>query len=195
MHDVCILVTGGCGFIGSHFIDCVLKSTTNWKVWNIDALTYAGDKANLFQWAGDRRYRFLHGNIATFDLETLASIKPDWIVNFAAETHVDNSISAPAPFITSNYVGTYRMLELSRLCGARMLQISTDEVYGDLEDGGYATERYPLEPSSPYSATKAAGDMLLLAYNRTYEVPYILTRSSNNSVSYTHLTLPTKRIV
>ena len=193
-----ILVTGGCGFIGSNFIRFILEAREDAEVINVDKLTYAGNLANLSDLNGtfSTRYRFIKGDIAEKDLikEVVEKSDPDWIVHFAAESHVDRSIMAPEDFIRTNINGTFNLLEFSRsywapkgsrsMAKKRFLQISTDEVYGSLGETGFFTEETPYDPSSPYSASKAASDHLANAYFRTYGLPVLITNSSNNYGPY-----------
>ncbi len=174
-----LLVTGGCGFIGSNFVKLMLEDPDN-QVINLDKLTYAGNPANLSEVAGDARYTFVRGDICDPGaVEEALAHRPDAIVNFAAETHVDRSIDSPGDFIETDVRGTYMLLEAARRHDLRFLQISTDEVYGSIEEGSF-TERSPLMPASPYSASKAAGDLLVLSYVTTFGVEALIARSSNN---------------
>lgn len=179
-----LLVTGGCGFIGSNFIRFQLERYPDVRISNVDSLTYAGNPENLSDVENDPRYRFVKGDIG--DLEFLMSAitvdKPDAVLNFAAESHVDRSILDSGPFMRTNVLGTQTLLDVCREQNiARYVQISTDEVYGSLPlDGGFFTEETPLAPSSPYSASKAAADLLVQAYHRTFGFPAIITRCSNN---------------
>jgi len=153
-----VLVTGGCGFIGSHFVHLLL-ARTDWRVVNLDKLTYAGNLENLKDVEEGPRYHFLKGDICNRELvNELFQQEQLWaIVNFAAESHVDRSILDSSPFIETNIAGVHSLLEVSRLCGIqRFLHISTDEVYGDVEGKDTCTEESPLVPSSPYSASKAS---------------------------------------
>lgn len=176
-----ILVTGGAGFIGSHFIRHVLKQHLDIEIVNLDRLTYAGDLRRLGDVAADPRYQFVHGDIADAELvERLLRGGIDVIINFAAESHVDRSILNSRAFLETNVLGVQVLLEASRRWGVeRFLQIGTDEVYGSLEEGRF-TEESPLAPNSPYAASKAAADLLCRAYEKTYGLPVIITRSSNN---------------
>ena len=168
-----ILVTGGCGFIGSHFTKRLAASGAEVVV--LDKLTYAGNPANLENAAVE----VVHGDIADADAVAAASEGCDAIVNFAAETHVDRSILGAAEFIETDVYGTFVLLEWARTTGGRLVHVSTDEVYGDLEAGGSSQESDPLRPSSPYAASKAGGDLLVLAHVRTYDVDAVITRGSN----------------
>jgi dTDP-glucose 4,6-dehydratase len=183
----CIAVTGGCGFIGSNFIKHELATYPELSVVNIDKLTYAGNLENLADVADDPRYRFQRGDICDreFVSSVIAAAKPDALINFAAESHVDRSILDSGPFIQTNVVGTQVLLDAARAAGvARYVQISTDEVYGSLGDEGYFTELTPLAPNSPYSASKTAADLLVRAYCHTFGFPGIITRCSNNYGPY-----------
>jgi dTDP-glucose 4,6-dehydratase len=182
-----ILVTGGAGFIGSSFVRFVLQNRKDIEVVNYDLLTYAGNLRNLDEVAQDPRYEFVRGDIA--DAGQVAGVfakhRFDGVVNFAAETHVDRSILDSAPFIRTNVEGTRCLLEAARQHGvARFIQISTDEVYGSLGATGSFREDTPIDPTSPYSASKAAADLLALAYHRTYGVPTMITRCTNNYGPY-----------
>jgi dTDP-glucose 4,6-dehydratase len=184
-----LLVTGGCGFIGSNFVRLLLTSRPDWTIHNVDALTYAGNPANLTGFVenfGDR-YRFYHADIA--DAAAIDAIFAgqhfDAVVNFAAESHVDRSISGPMAFIQTNVVGTAVMLDAARRHKAgRFLQVSTDEVYGSLGPTGLFTEQSPLQPSSPYSASKTSSDLLALAHYHTFGQDVLVTRCSNNYGPY-----------
>lgn len=173
-----ILVTGGAGFIGSHFVRRLAAQGDEVVV--LDRLTYAGNPANL---AGIP-HEFHHGDIADPKAVELAGAGCEAVVNFAAETHVDRSILEPREFIHTEVLGTQTLLEWTRVSGARYVQVSTDEVYGDLEAGGRSREDDPLRPSSPYSAAKAAGDLQVLAYARTYGVRASITRGANTYGSH-----------
>ncbi len=176
-----VLVTGGYGFIGSNFIRFLLKNTEH-EVVNLDALTYAGNRDDLKDYEDDSRCTFIHGRIEDRELLNRVVEDVDYVVNFAAETHVDRSIKEPFPFLTTNVIGAHTLLEACKDSGVkRFLHISTDEVYGSLEsDEGKFTEDLPLKPNSPYSASKAAVDMLVRAYNVTYGLPVVTVRPSNN---------------
>lgn len=180
-----ILVTGGAGFIGSNFIRYILKTRKDCDVVNYDKLTYAGNLTNLQDVADRPNYSFIKGDICdATDVES-AMRGCHAVVHFAAESHVDRSIYAPAPVIETNIKGTFTLLEAARaLRIGRFLHVSTDEVYGDLPPGEFADESSPLRPSSPYSASKAGSDLLVLSYVRTYGVPAVITRSSNNYGPY-----------
>lgn len=180
-----ILVTGGAGFIGSNFIRHVLGATKRHTIVNYDKLTYAGNLANLHSIADHAGYKFLRGDICDAAAAEGAMGGCDAVVHFAAESHVDRSIYEPAPVIQTNVTGTFTLLEVARrLAISRFVHISTDEVYGDIAPGGFAGEDSPLQPSSPYAASKAAADLLVRSYVRTYKFPAILTRSSNNYGPY-----------
>lgn len=178
-----ILVTGGAGFIGSNYVRYVLAHSDD-EVVVLDKLTYAGNLDNLRGLEGDPRYRFVQGDIA--DPEVVAEVvrSCDAIVNFAAESHVDRSILDPSGFITTDVYGPYVLLEASRTAGIqRFVQVSTDEVYGDVAEGS-SPEDAPLRPRSPYSASKAGGELLVHAYFVTYGVPTLVTRGSNTFGPY-----------
>lgn len=175
-----LLVTGGAGFIGSHFIRHILSRYPTYDIINLDKLTYAGNVENLVDIERNARYRFIQGDICDPSVVNLLAREVDAIVNFAAETHVDRSILEPGSFIQTDVQGTHVLLEACRQFGhGRYVQISTDEVYGSIETGLFS-EDDRLLPSSPYSASKAAGDLLTLSYFTTYALPVIVTRSSNN---------------
>src|SRR5881392_1990995 len=184
-----ILVTGGCGFIGSNFIRYILQHYKPASVSNVDVLTYAGNLANLDGIAEEHgeRYEFFKADIANADqMDALMSEHPFYaVVNFAAESHVDRSINDPQNFIHTNVVGTSILLDAARRHGVqRFIQVSTDEVYGSLGETGKFTEESPLEPSSPYSASKAGADLLTLACHKTFGQEVIVTRCSNNYGPY-----------
>ena len=186
-----ILVTGGLGFIGSNFIRLLLGDFSDYRIINLDAVTYAGNPENLKELESDSRYHFVHGEIGNRELidDLLVKEKPAVIVNFAAESHVDRSITGPAAFIETNIVGTFTLLEAFRAyCTAgnkcRFLQVSTDEVYGSLGAEGYFTEETPYSPNSPYAASKAAADHLVRAYHHTYKLDTLITNCSNNYGPY-----------
>jgi dTDP-glucose 4,6-dehydratase len=176
-----IFVTGGAGFIGSNFIRHVLEFNSSYAVVNFDKLTYAANLASLRAVEKNPRYRFIKGDICDASAVEAAMRSCDAIVHFAAESHVDRSIYEPAPVIQTNITGTFVLLEMVRRLGIkRFVHVSTDEVYGDLPPEIFASEESPLRPSSPYSSSKAAADLLVLSFVRTYGVPAVVTRSSNN---------------
>jgi dTDP-glucose 4,6-dehydratase len=180
-----ILVTGGAGFIGSNFIRLILQCRPDHAIVNFDKLTYAGNLANLHSVAHHPHYQFVKSDICDAPAVEAAMRGCDAVVHFAAESHVDRSIYEPAPVIQTNVTGTFTLLEVARrLSVSRFLHISTDEVYGDIPQGTHAAEDFPLQPSSPYSASKAASDLLVRSYVRTYKFPALLTRSSNNYGPY-----------
>ena len=182
-----LLVTGGMGFIGSNFIHYMLKKYPNDKIVNLDLLTYAGNMENLKDVEATAQYYFVKGDIQNKQLVdyVIKSQKIDVVVNFAAESHVDRSISKPDTFIKTNILGTQNLLEVARENGIqKYVQISTDEVYGSLGETGYFTEETPLSPNSPYSASKAGGDLLVQAYHETYSMNVNVTRCSNNYGPY-----------
>jgi len=180
-----ILVTGGAGFIGSNFIHYMLNKHDH-EIINLDALTYCGNLENLKKAEKNPNYRFIHGNIN--DKELVIEIVQDGvdsIINFAAESHVDRSIHSPDIFVKTNVLGTQTLLEVANDQDIdKYIQISTDEVYGSLPDEGYFTEKTPLQPNSPYSASKAGADLLVRAYNETYGLKTNITRCSNNYGPY-----------
>lgn len=180
-----ILVTGGCGFIGSNFIRYMFQARPGTAIVNLDKLTYAGNPENLRDVEGKYDYTFVRGDICDENLvDHLIGEGFDAVVNFAAESHVDRSIASPREFIHTDVLGTFNLLEACRRHGTeKFLQVSTDEVYGSIEDGSF-TEESPIEPNSPYSASKAAADLLVRSYYATYETPVIITRSSNNFGPY-----------
>jgi dTDP-glucose 4,6-dehydratase len=180
-----IFVTGGAGFIGSNFIRHVLERTPDAAVVNYDKLTYAGNLGNLRSVDQNPRYAFVRGDICDAAAVEQALCGSDAIVHFAAESHVDRSIYEPAAAIETNVKGTFVLLQFARKLGIpRFVHISTDEVYGDLPAGTFAHEDSPLDPSSPYSASKASSDLLVRSYMRTYHFPALITRSSNNYGPY-----------
>ncbi len=182
-----LLVTGGCGFIGTNFIRAHLAEYPEDTIVNLDLLTYAGNPENLRDLESSPRYKFVHGDIADDQLvdELFREHRFDVVVNFAAESHVDRSIENPHVFLRTNVLGTQTLLDAARRYGVhRYLQISTDEVYGSLGPTGAFTESTPLSPRSPYSASKAAADHLVLAYYHTYGLPVLITRCSNNYGPY-----------
>jgi len=190
-----VLVTGGAGFIGGNFIHHLMTHTEA-EVANLDLLTYAGNRETLADIEGDPRYRFVRGDISDQVVvqQLIDDLRPDCIVNFAAESHVDRSIDGPADFIHTNIVGTYNLLDRSLAywrtlddtdkAAFRFLHVSTDEVYGSLGETGAFTEQTPYAPSSPYSASKAASDHLVQAWHHTYGLPTLTTNCSNNYGPY-----------
>ncbi len=175
-----ILVTGGAGFIGSHFIRHMLHKHDDVTIINLDKLTYAGNLDNLKDFENDPRYRFVKGDICDENSVEELVKNVDVIINFAAESHVDRSIGKPDDFIRTDIFGVFILLEAARKCGIeRFVQISTDEVYGSIEKG-YFKETDPLMPSSPYAASKAGADRLAYSYYATYRIPVVIPRSSNN---------------
>lgn len=192
-----VLVTGGCGFIGSNFIRLILDTQDEWRVVNLDKLTYAGNLQSLSRIENNPRYNFIRGDIS--DRSLLESIfvqhKIDTVVHFAAESHVDRSITGPAEFIQTNIFGTFTLLDVARrnwliqsgqnkAGDYRFLHVSTDEVYGSLGETGYFTESTNYDPRSPYSASKASSDHLVRAYFHTYGLPVLITNCSNNYGPY-----------
>ena len=178
-----LLVTGGAGFIGSAFIRQALGGNAVTALYNVDKLTYAGNLENLASVAADTRYRFERADIADADEieRVFASFAPDAVAHFAAESHVDRSILSPEPVIRTNLNGTFTLLEAARRHGtARFVHVSTDEVYGSIDEPHDADESYPLKASSPYSASKAGSDLLALSYFTTYKMNVSVTRASNN---------------
>lgn len=182
-----VLVTGGCGFIGSNFVRYLLATYPGLSVVNVDKLTYAGNPENLQDVEADPRYRFIHADIVDRDRvqSIFTEVQPEAVVHFAAESHVDRSILDSGPFVQTNIVGTQVLLDASRRQNvSRYVQVSTDEVYGTLGDEGLFTEETPLAPNSPYSASKTAADLLVRAYFHTFGFPGITTRCSNNYGPY-----------
>ena len=181
-----LLVTGSAGFMGSCFVRLMLKNHHDWKITSMDKLTYAGNMDNLAAVRADRRHTFVKADIAD-EAEALKLSKgKDAIINYAACTHVDRSIASPKEFVTTNVFGVYSLLEAARKNDiSRFVQISTDEVYGSTSDGLFS-EKSPFDPSSPYSASKAAGDVLVKAYCRTYGLDAIVTNSCNCYGPYQH---------
>jgi dTDP-glucose 4,6-dehydratase len=191
-----ILVTGGCGFIGANFVRLALEKLGDCRLVNLDKLTYAGNPDNLKDLAEDSRYLFVRGDICDSTLveRLFAEHLFDTVVHFAAESHVDRSITGPAAFIHTNIVGTFTLLEAARkfwltnhqspITNHRFLHVSTDEVYGSLGETGLFTEETPYDPRSPYSASKASSDHLVSAYHHTYGLPVLITNCSNNYGPY-----------
>jgi dTDP-glucose 4,6-dehydratase len=180
-----IFVTGGAGFIGSNFIRYLLSQRKGFQIVNYDKLTYAGNLANLEDIADDPDYSFVRGDICDAPAVEKALQGCQAVVHIAAESHVDRSIYEPAPVIETNVTGTFIMLQVAKAQRVeRFLHISTDEVYGDLPPGAFADENSPLQPSSPYSASKASSDLLVRSYVRTFGFPALITRSSNNYGPY-----------
>ncbi len=181
-----LLVTGGCGFIGSNFVRLVLATRPEVRITNVDKLTYAGNPANLEDVAQTPAYRFVHADICDHEaLRAVFAEKPDAVVHFAAESHVDRSIAGPDVFIKTNVLGTQWLLECAReFKTPRFLHVSTDEVYGSLGPTGWFTEVTPYAPNSPYSASKAGSDLLVRAYHHTYGLDTVITNCSNNYGPY-----------
>lgn len=180
-----ILVTGGCGFIGSNFIRHILNKYRGYRIVNLDALTYAGNPQNLKGLDQENRYTFIKGNIEDAALLKNLVRDADCVIHFAAESHVDRSIVDAGPFLLTNVIGTHIMLAASREASIkRFIHVSTDEVYGALGDEGKFTEETALRPNSPYAASKASGDMLVRACYETYGMPAITVRPSNNYGPY-----------
>lgn len=178
-----LLVTGGCGFIGSNLVHWLRKNRPTWTVVNLDKLTYAGNLENLSALEGDERHVFVQGDIANRELvdHVIRTHRIDAIMHLAAESHVDRSILGPEAFITTNVLGTQVLLEAARHAKvSRFLMVSTDEVYGSLGPTGLFTETTPLSASSPYSASKASADLIALAYEHTFGLDVVVTRCSNN---------------
>jgi dTDP-glucose 4,6-dehydratase len=188
-----ILVTGGAGFIGSHFVRHILKAYEDYRVVNLDKLTYAGNLENLRDVEEDPRYEFVQGDICNSELVNHLVRRIDMVVNFAAESHVDRSIMGAEAFMHSNALGVYTLLDATRRHEVeRFLQVSTDEVYGSLEEGEAPwREEVCLEPRNPYSVAKASGDMMARAFAVTYGLPVVVTRASNNIGSFQY---PEKRV-
>jgi len=181
-----LLVTGGAGFIGSNFIHHMLEEQQDVQILNIDCLSYAGNLENLSQLSSHPRYTFMRGDITSVrDVERCISQGIDAVINFAAETHVDRSILDSTVFVRTNIEGTHLLLEVCRRKQVtRFIQVSTDEVYGSLGETGKFTEESPLAPNSPYAASKAAADLLIRAYHKTYGMDVMVTRCSNNYGPY-----------
>ena len=182
-----LLVTGGAGFIGSNFVHYIYRERPDWHITVLDVLTYAGDIENL-SGLDENRVTFIKGDVCDEAVVDKAVADVDAVVHFAAESHVDNSIHAPWPFVQSNVVGTYQILEAVRKHNKRLHHISTDEVYGDLgKDDPKFNELTAYKPSSPYSATKAGSDMLVRAWGHTYGIQVTLSNCSNNYGPYQHV--------
>lgn len=182
-----ILVTGGAGFIGSNFIRYMLNKYEDYKIINLDLLTYAGNLENLKDVEDNPNYEFIKGDIADRELvnNLFEKYKFDYVINFAAESHVDRSIEDPGIFVKTNIMGTQVLLDAAKKYGIeKYLQVSTDEVYGALGSTGMFTEKIPLAPNSPYSASKASADLLVRAYYKTFGLPVNITRCSNNYGPY-----------
>jgi dTDP-glucose 4,6-dehydratase len=179
---ISLVVTGGCGFIGSNFVRYVLERDPDVSVINFDKLTYAGNLANLADLAANPRYRFIHGDVAdSAAVRAVFASGVDSVIHFAAESHVDRSILSAEPFLDTNVVGTLRLLEAARAAGVRrFLQVSTDEVYGSLGPEGAFEETTPVSPRSPYSASKTAADHFVMAFHHTHGMDTVITRCSNN---------------
>lgn len=189
------LVTGGAGFIGSNFVIYMLKKYSDIKIINLDKLTYAGNLENLKEVENNPNYVFVQGDICDKDLvgKIFEDYSVDYVVNFAAESHVDRSIREPEVFAKTNVLGTVNLLNCAKNAwldkeqwkdGVKFLHVSTDEVYGSLGDTGYFSEETPLDPHSPYSASKAGSDVMVKAYGDTYKMPINITRCSNNYGPY-----------
>lgn len=180
-----ILVTGGAGFIGSNFVKYMLDKYSDYEIINLDALTYCGNLENLKDIEDMDNYTFVKGDIRDKELVDDLVSKVDYVINFAAESHVDRSIEDPEIFIKSNVLGTQVLLNAAKNLGVeKYIQISTDEVYGTLGETGYFSETTPLQPNSPYSASKAGGDLITRAYFETFDLPINITRCSNNYGPY-----------
>lgn len=180
-----ILITGGAGFIGSNFVKYMLNKYSDYDIINLDALTYCGNLENLKDIEDMDNYTFVKGDIRDKDLVNDLVLKSDFVINFAAESHVDRSITDPEIFIKSNVLGTQVLLNAAKDCGVeKYIQISTDEVYGTLGETGYFCETTSLQPNSPYSASKAGGDLITRAYFETFDLPINITRCSNNYGPY-----------
>ncbi len=183
-----IIVTGGAGFIGSNFVHHVYRERPDWHITVLDSLTYAGNQANL-EGLDSSRLTFVHGDITDAELVDQLVSEHDAIVHYAAESHNDNSLQNPRPFLDTNIIGTYTILEAVRKHGKRLHHISTDEVYGDLEldDPARFTEQTPYNPSSPYSSTKAGSDLLVRAWVRSFGITATISNCSNNYGPYQHV--------
>ena len=180
-----VLITGGAGFIGSNFVKYMLDKYSDYDIINLDALTYCGNLENLKDIENMDNYTFVKGDIRDKKLVYDLVSKSDYVINFAAESHEDRSITDPEIFIKSNVLGTQVLLNVSKEFGVeKYIQISTDEVYGTLGETGYFSETTPLQPNSPYSASKAGGDLITRAYFETFDLPINITRCSNNYGPY-----------
>lgn len=181
-----LLVTGGAGFIGSNFVLYMLRQYPEYEIINVDSLTYAGNLENLKSVENNPKHTFVKADITDAKaMDDLISQGVDVIVNFAAESHVDRSILEPDVFVKTNVLGTQVLLDAARKYEiTKFVQVSTDEVYGTLGDTGFFTEKTPLEPNSPYSSSKAGGDLLVRAYHETFGLPVNITRCSNNYGPY-----------
>ena len=178
-----VIITGGLGFIGSNFIKHLMSENKDVFITNIDAETYAGRRDNLSDIEGKKNYQYYKGKIQDYDFieQTIKTCKPDVLINFAAETHVDRSITRAQPFIETNIFGTHTLLEAALKHNIKKyIQISTDEVYGSIDPPGKFNENSLIKPNSPYSASKASGDLMVRAYNKTYGLNTIIIRCSNN---------------
>jgi len=185
-----ILVTGGAGFIGSNFIHYIIKKYPDYKIINLDVLTYAGNLANLKSLENNPNYKFVKGDIGDYDLVSKIAREDsvDLIINFAAESHVDNSITGPDPFIITNVLGTHTLLKVAKENNIRFHHVSTDEVFGELKDNQEKfSENTKYDPRSPYSASKASSDHLVRAYHATYGLPITISNCSNNYGPYQHV--------
>jgi dTDP-glucose 4,6-dehydratase len=181
-----VMVTGGCGFIGSNFVRYLLETESDLTVVNFDCLTYAGNLQNLADLTGNPRYRFVHGDITDrAEVRRVVGGGVSTLINFAAESHVDRSIHDSGPFVRTNVLGTQVLLDAAKEFRVpRYVQVSTDEVYGSLGPTGAFTEETPLAPNSPYAASKAAADLLVRSYVHTFGLPAVITRCSNNYGPY-----------
>lgn len=180
-----MLITGGAGFIGSNFVRYIIDKYEDYQIVNLDSLTYCGNLENLSGIEDNPNYTFYKGDITDKELVFKITADVDYIVNFAAESHVDRSIENPEIFIKSNVLGTQVLLDAAKEHGiCKYLQVSTDEVYGSLGRTGYFLENTPLTPNSPYSASKASADLMVRAYNKTFDLPVNITRCSNNYGPY-----------
>ena len=186
MCKIKILITGGAGFIGSNFIRHLISKNSNIEILNLDKITYAGNLANLKDIEKNSNYTFVRGDICNKDLVNKLSKNCDAIINFAAETHVDRSIFNAEPFIKTDIEGTYVLLEAARKFQIKkVIQISTDEVYGSIDKGSFK-ENDCLNPNSPYASSKASADLMVKAFYKTFGVPTVIIRSTNNFGPYQH---------